>query len=535
MLVGPSSPDKQRAKGDHTMRIKQRGIVSSPHFSRGMSPVLAAALLWALTPTACVTAEPTQNQLPLLSEEILETAWYEAAASPSQAVVPAEDSLAERVAALERTIHEMETTTPAAAEEELPAEAPKECVPKQVDIIAKPTFTPTGRIYFNGVTYDDDNATAAFFNTDRNNELGFRTFRIGGKGNIYENLLYSIEFELRGGPLDITYKDIYMQQTSLPILGNFRGGHFKEPIGLEEFGSDLYVTFMEKNYATSTFAPSRNFGLMMYNRLDASDDATWFAGLFRADSPDAPTTNTGLWRDDRNDWTFASRFVFLPYYDEPSNGRYLVHLGGSYSYRNSSDVFGNQNTSAVVQNGLAEFSPKSWVGSQAPIGVGAEGNSDEWNQFGGEFLVIWGSASLQAEYFQAIMNSGEDYSGASVFVTYFLTGEYRAYRKETKTVDRTHPFEPAFWIDTRQGWGFGRGAWELAAGYSFADLEDGHDITATRQRAFVDGVNIGLNWYHNPWSRLQINWNHEITDFVNAGTPDSDANIFGIRWQVDWQ
>src|SRR6185312_8856672 len=58
-----------------------------------------------------------------------------------------------------------------------------ECVPKKLEIISKPTFTPTGRIYFDGVGYDDDPATKSFFKTDRDDELGFRTFRIGGRGN----------------------------------------------------------------------------------------------------------------------------------------------------------------------------------------------------------------------------------------------------------------------------------------------------------------------------------------------------------------
>jgi hypothetical protein len=31
-----------------------------------------------------------------------------------------------------------------------------------------------------------------------------------------------------------------------------------------------------------------------------------------------------------------------------------------------------------------------------------------------------------------------------------------------------------------------------------------------------------------------FDYNLESTDFVDAGTPDSTANIFGIRWQVDW-
>ena len=104
-----------------------------------------------------------------------------------------------------------------------------------------------------------------FFNTDRDNELGFRSFRIGGKGNIYENLIYNVEFELRGTNSSISYKDIYMEQQELPYIGHLRVGHFKEPIGLEEFGSDLYLTYMEKSPATSAFAPARNFGVMVWD------------------------------------------------------------------------------------------------------------------------------------------------------------------------------------------------------------------------------------------------------------------------------
>src|SRR5262249_11793321 len=153
-------------------------------------------------------------------------------------------------------------------------------------------------------------------------ELGLRQFRIGGKGNIYENLIYNAEFEIRGTNSAITYKDIYMEQQNLPGIGRIRAGHFKEPIGLEEFGSDLFQTFMDKSPATHAFAPARNFGVMFWNTTDECQDATWFAGIFRADSPDSPT-NTGLWRSDNDDWSFDTRYACLLYYDEPSNGRYL--------------------------------------------------------------------------------------------------------------------------------------------------------------------------------------------------------------------
>lgn len=467
------------------------------------------------------------------------------------------ESLANRVAALEEYIRQLKAAPPA---ETLPAPAKKDakeakgdvkaeastgdCVPKKVDSIIKPTFTPLGRIYFDGVTYDDDPETEAFFNTDRDNELGFRTIRLGGKGNIYENLIYTMEFEFRGTNSSISFKDIYMEQQALPLIGHLRAGHFKEPIGLEEFGSDLYVTFMEKTPATQAFTPSRNFGMMIWDTVDECQEATWFAGIFRADSPDSPT-NTALWRSDNNDWSFDTRAAWLPYYDEPSNGRYLVHLGGSYSFRHvgarTATATANQNVAYSTLNGLAEFTTRSWVGSQGPIGFGAEADTNQWNQLNGEFLVIWGAASVQSEYFQLLMNSGQQYNGGYAFLSYFLTGENRAYRKDLKTIDRTVPFEPFFLFDSAGGRCCGWGAWEVAVGYSWVNLEDGHDTVATtpanstnRRRGFNNDIILGVNWYHNSWSRMFFNYEHEMVDFVDNGVPDSNANIFGIRWQVDW-
>jgi phosphate-selective porin OprO and OprP len=465
-------------------------------------------------------------------------------------------ALAKRVEALELYIKQLNA---AASSETLPSPAKKDaqdkqdktdaaaigdCVPKKIDTIVKPTFTPSGRISFDGVTYDENQASEDFFNADRDNELGFRSFRIGGKGLIYENLFYTMEVELRGTNSSIAYKDIYMEQQELPVVGHLRAGHFKEPIGMEEFESDLYLTYMEKSPATSAFAPARNFGVMLWDTTDECQDTSWFLGMFRADSPDSPT-NTGLWRSDNNDWCFDARAAWLPYYDDPSNGRYLVHLGGSYSFRHvgalTPTATDNQNVAYSTLNGLAEFTTRSWVGSQGPIGFGAEADTNEWNQINPEFLVIWGAASLQAEYYQLLMNSGEQFNGGYTFLSYFLTGENRGYRKDLKVIDRTQPLEPFFWVDSAKGQCCGWGAWELTAGYSWVNLDDGHDTVATtpanvnnRRRGFYDAVVFGVNWYQNPWSRMFFDIEHEVVNFVDAGVPNSEANIFGIRWQVDW-
>ncbi|MEX2317518.1 MAG: porin [Pirellulales bacterium] len=475
---------------------------------RGATILLLAAVV------AANVAAADERQSSLLVET---TSWTDDVTMASErSPATSEASLESRVAALEQALR-AQNVSAASAQETLPAaeKAAESC--KQVEIITKPTYEWRGRLFVDGVSYDDDDDTTAFFGVDRDNDFGFGTARFGVEGDIFENINYVFELEFEGTEVD--FKDVYIEMHSLPGLGHFRAGHFKEPIGLEELTSSRFITFMERSYATTTFTPARKFGVMAFNAIDDCDDATWFLGAFR-DSDDSPN-GIATQRDDRNDWSLDSRFVWLPYYDEPSEGRYLVHLGASYSYRNKAED--------------AEFQSNSYVSNQGPVGVGALADSDDYNQLGAEFLVIWGALSFQSEYFHAFLSSGEQYHGAYAHVSYFLTGEHRGYEKEDKAIYRVHPFEPAFWVDTCGGFCCGRGAWELTAGYSYVDLEDGADITTgTAERAFVDGFIVGMNWYLNPYSRMMFNYNHEMTNFVDAATPDSNANLFGVRWQIDF-
>src|SRR5262245_20901460 len=164
--------------------------------------------------------EPIQRGKGALSADdfVRETSWDEGAiASGATELSPNEAALARRVEALERILRErgLDGVEQAAGEEQLPDkpnkkdDKPDPTLPKKIDIITKPTFTPIGRIYFDGVTYTDDEATKEFFSTDRDNELGFRIFRIGGKGYIYENLYYNMEIEIRGTNSAIKFTDIY--------------------------------------------------------------------------------------------------------------------------------------------------------------------------------------------------------------------------------------------------------------------------------------------------------------------------------------
>src|SRR5262249_57696982 len=111
----------------------------------------------------------------------------------------------------------------------------------------------------------------------------------------------------------------------------------------------------------------------------------------------------------------------------------------------------------------------------------------------------------------------------------------------------TGPDEQFFWVDAGKGGIGGRGVWEFACGYSWVDLPDGKDtnntaatppatggVPANRLRGFNNDFIVGINWYQNPWSRVFFDYEHEIVDFVDAGVPTSNADIFGVRWQIDW-
>ena len=80
------------------------------------------------------------------------------------------------------------------------------------------------------------------------------------------------------------FKDVWVAITDLPIVGNFRIGHFKEPFSLEEQISSRYTTFMERGLPNA-FTPGRSVGVAVYD-WSANERVTWAVGAFRTDADD---------------------------------------------------------------------------------------------------------------------------------------------------------------------------------------------------------------------------------------------------------
>jgi phosphate-selective porin OprO/OprP len=128
-----------------------------------------------------------------------------------------------------------------------------------------------------------------------------------------------------------------------------------------------------------------------------------------------------------------------------------------------------------------------------------------------------------------------DFYGAYAEASYFLTGEHRGYRRNQGRFDRTKPLEN-FWIVPGC---VGTGAWQVAARWSYLDLNGTGDGEAGLQNDFT----FGVNWYWNPNLRWMFNYIHAETRYDDNGAlgdaglaTDGTAvnDIIAIRGQIDW-
>jgi phosphate-selective porin OprO/OprP len=121
-----------------------------------------------------------------------------------------------------------------------------------------------------------------------------------------------------------------------------------------------------------------------------------------------------------------------------------------------------------------------------PAGTGSNGappNGDPHSVLGARNL---GSLYYWGGYFQ---------------VMYFLTGEHRIYDYQKSLVGRVIPIENAFWVRGRSGRIFGSGAWQVGYRLNYLDLNQKGVSGGT-----ILGHTFGLNWFFNPNSKLQFNF-----------------------------
>ena len=334
----------------------------------------------------------------------------------------------------------------------------------------------------------------AFWNTNINGTdesfsgSEFRRVRLFNSGQVYKNVKYKVQFDFDGD--GTSFKDVYMEITKVPFVGNVKVGHFKEPFRLEALTSSKYMTFMERGLPIA-FSPERNVGLMLHNSY-MDNKLSIQAGIFQ----------NGLSDEEQNgNRNITSRISYLPI----NNNDQLLHLGIGFSSRKNSD-----NTYSVSTR------PENHMGNKL-ISASIE-NVEQTNLIGTEMAWVMGPLSVQGEYIMNTVDADETYNFTSYYgqISYFLTGEKRKYKNSLAGFDRVSP--------GKNLGNDGMGALELAARYSSMDLSEANG-------GILNDITLGLNWYLNPSTRIMFNY---VMGVADVNSEDINENTLQMRMQIDF-
>jgi phosphate-selective porin OprO/OprP len=389
------------------------------------------------------------------------------------------------------------------------------------------TATPGGRIHIDTASFSQDAIDKARY--DEQNGVEFRTARLAIYGGGFNVIKYQIEYDFASTASTSTFnpatdtvttstrlrcKDTYFAITDLPLVQNIQIGHFKEPYSLDEITSDNYITFMERNMASDVMAPKRHIGVMAFGNSE-SQNATGAIGFFTEYDDDGAVV-----QNDNMGGALTMRATYLPWYDEATDGRGLLHTGIAYSYR---DPYKNQFS--------LKYRPESHLAKENSLALT---DVSERNEIGAELAFVYGPFSIQSEYYvnyiDRTANPNCKTQGAYAYVSYFLTGENRPYDRTRGYFSRVKPFENFFRVRDENGSVYtGKGAWELKYRYSWFD---GYDDGLLGWQTCGDHT-IGVNWYLNPYTRFMAEYVHSGIN-ENKGAGVGDLNIFQMRAQIDF-
>jgi len=394
------------------------------------------------------------------------------------------------------------------------------------------------------------------------NGAGFRRTRLQAVGKLSDFTAFSVEmdFAIAGRP---SFLDVWGEQQNLPFFGTIRIGQFRQPTTLDGWTSIRHLDFLERNAAFQAFDPFRRLGIMAYNTSE--DERTEWAysvygtgltfwngvGTTYATLND---TRYGTQLTDHGGVSTAIRASHLVFYDEPSEGRYLLHVGGGYNF---SRLGGNPNSLGTDASTYGSRPiPEFFVGDITGGGQTAAGTpsvidsgrirASTFNFWHTEIAANYGSFHFQNEWMLTTLNQ---IGGPTIWMPgtyaqcgYFLTGESSAYNKQAGVLDyNVTPYSDFFGLGRGRGIG-GWGAWEVVARWTYVDLtcHGANPIPPPTQPTppspnfgVLNESTLGLNWWWNRYTRVQFNWIHSMPNYQN-GTGFAPFDIFATRFQVEF-
>ncbi len=372
-----------------------------------------------------------------------------------------------------------------------------------------------GHVQTDYITWADHTATIP-----AQNYFEFRRLRLVAEGTGYGVYDFRLQMTLEpetvgesgGAATSPDVKDAYLSMNEIPVLGRGRIGNFFVPFSLEQVTNDTNNIFLERSIPTQgVFSADREVGVAFYN-CTTDKNITWAYGAFFDNISDTIKERI----DDNQGIRVSGRATWLPYYDEPSNGRYLIHTGVGVLYTDDHDNLARFRTRPQIHEG-----PRLIDSGVLSASTYSTGNI--------ELATVWGPFAVQSELFASNVNltNGDQaiFNGAYVHCSYFLTGENRIYERfgqHGAQFGRNQPFTNFFLAPGGQGWG----AWEAKARISYLDLDE---VDRGRYNDFT----TGFNWYWSERIRMMFDYIHPVTTSQTT-FGETESDILGMRFDFNW-
>jgi phosphate-selective porin OprO/OprP len=413
-----------------------------------------------------------------------------------------------------------------------------------------------GRFQFDSVWWDQSpNSRSSKQMGNFQDGFFFRRVRIQFDGQAYEVVEWNFEYALEQVTQGIPNLDeMWVGVWKLPIIGSIRAGHMKVPQGFEGdmVSSSKAMTFLERSAFTDAFYQNFAPGIWTGNSV-LNQRVTWAAMWYRQENQ-FHGSNGADFGD--GEYAMSARLTGLPIYE--NDGRCLLHLGASISYRNSEkpdpglagpgvvrfrarpqlrDAIGDFGNFTFPTNGTL---PATQLPGNTTRLVDTGNITSSSNTVAGtELFYVHGPFSLQAEWAFAWANGtvvgghprGElGFNGGYIEASYFLTGENRIYDRRLGREGSTYiaaPYTPFWAVRDEDGrLNIGWGAWELATRWNYLNLNDG-----PVQGGILQGFEAGINWYLTTNLKFQVEYLNEER-YHRPGQVSGWVNGIGTRIQM---
>ena len=350
-------------------------------------------------------------------------------------------------------------------------------------------------------------------------EWELHRLRFGVEGEIFRHIQYQVEREAKSSasanPLRSPWRDVYVE-TDYINNAQVRVGKFKVPFGLDAQGGDSTLDFVYRSLGGQYLAPGRDIGVMVRGRFFDRALNYWVGG-FKQDGENSRSVKTiGVTGElvGIGERAGAGRLTVRPF-RKLGGPLAEAELGADYMFSDVSDDL-------VVPTGLRGRTVVSEYTFFDRVFV-----KGQRRRFGIDVDWAHGPFGAQAEFLQvteARQRQGlgdQDLNPARARSWYavgsvVLTGE----QKSGGVVPRKGLLVG------------GVGALEVATRYEQLrfDSKPGQDPPFRNSRAetiFPSGDRVwtvGLNWYVNRWSKIQVNGIREhATDLERSPTLDGSA------------